>query len=285
MSLLEKMLKLLTTAYSKRDIYNVKKGLPLETEIGKLFSILCWGLDHIEDTSLCVRQWANIEYAKGAVLDRYGKNYGVERAGSDDMFYRLMIKVKMMAQLSGGDIDTVINAVSVLYDIAAEHMELEEVFPAKVRVFVENGLVTEEKREVAGLIGKMAKRIVAAGVGFDIIFRIPHSTNAKVYAMAISHRRAIHRVPVPFPEAKNPSQEIAVGAVAYCRSNHAVSLPYPDAQHPSFQISIGATAMHRSCRYISTQMPVPEPVYSNIYVSGLVFTRISRLSEGVIHDG
>ena len=40
---LSKMLYALTSAYSRKDYDNVQLGLPLETNIGKLFSILAWG--------------------------------------------------------------------------------------------------------------------------------------------------------------------------------------------------------------------------------------------------
>lgn len=100
---LSKMLYALTSAYSRKDYDNVQLGLPLETNIGKLFSILAWGLETVEEQAELVRLWDDLDYASGSVLDRYGANFGVKRVSSDDRFYRLAIKVKIMAQLSGGD--------------------------------------------------------------------------------------------------------------------------------------------------------------------------------------
>ena len=39
---LEKMLDMLTNAYNRRDLVNVQKGRPLETNIGKLFSLFAF---------------------------------------------------------------------------------------------------------------------------------------------------------------------------------------------------------------------------------------------------
>lgn len=40
-----------------------------------------------------------------------------------------MIKVKVTALLSGGDVDTIITATSVLFDIDPEQVEVVELFP------------------------------------------------------------------------------------------------------------------------------------------------------------
>ena len=103
---LSKMLYALTSAYSRKDYDNVQLGLPLETNIGKLFSILAWGLETVEEQAELVRLWDDLDYACGSVLDRYGANFGVKRVSSDDRFYRLAIRVKIMAQLSRGAVQT-----------------------------------------------------------------------------------------------------------------------------------------------------------------------------------
>ena len=73
---LNKMLYALTSAYSRKDYDNVQLGLPLETNIGKLFSILAWGLETVEEQAELVRLWDDLDYASGSVLDRYGANFG-----------------------------------------------------------------------------------------------------------------------------------------------------------------------------------------------------------------
>jgi len=191
-SYLRIMLDFLTGAYNRRDIQNTDKGRTPETNIGKLFSLAADSFDIIHSNAERVRAWDNIDNAKGAVLDRYGLNFGVARQGADDDFYRLLIKVKMLALLSGGDIDTVISAAASLFDVTPDMIELEELFPAKISVGVDEANLNMELYrtsfgitsfgfpsgyinsdlpnffDVIPLIMQMIKRIVAAGVGIII---------------------------------------------------------------------------------------------------------------------
>lgn len=169
MSIARTMLEMLTGAYARKDIRNMEKGLPLETNIGRLFYLFGWGIDIIRDHAERIRLWDNMDNAQGAVLDRYGKNFGVRRDGTDDGFYRLMIKVKLLAQLSGGDIDTVIQASAALFGVTPEDIRLEEVFPAKIWIRIDEDLIDAEHMALIDLIAKLNKRILAAGVGMKVI--------------------------------------------------------------------------------------------------------------------
>ena len=103
---LEKMLTLLTGAYNRRDIKNAENGRPMETNIGRLFALIAWGFEMAHTTAETVRLWDDLDNAEGAVLDRYGANFGVARGAASDPLYRILIRVKMLAQVSGGDDDT-----------------------------------------------------------------------------------------------------------------------------------------------------------------------------------
>ena len=168
---LSKMLYALTSAYSRKDYDNVQLGLPLETNIGKLFSILAWGLETVEEQAELVRLWDDLDYACGSVLDRYGANFGVKRVSSDDRFYRLAIKVKIMAQLSGGDTDTVIRAAAMLLDVEQSDVLLEDVFPAKIALYVDTSLLSPDREELIEPIAYAIKRILVAGVGMRLYLR------------------------------------------------------------------------------------------------------------------
>ena len=121
---LHTMLDMLTGAYNRDDVRNAYSSLPLETNIGRLFNTLAWGLELVHDQSDKILLWDDLDNAQGAVLDRYGENFGVARDGAPDAFYRLLIKVKMISLLSGGDIETVINAAATLFDIEPEQVDL-----------------------------------------------------------------------------------------------------------------------------------------------------------------
>lgn len=162
---LSEMLDALTSAYTREDRNASKLKRPVETNIGKLFSVLAWGLDSIQAQAEAVKLWDNIDLARGSVLDRYGANFGVERFGANDAFYRLLIKVKMLSQLSGGGIDTVANAAATLLEIPAEKLTLREDFPAKVCLDIKEVDLTPKTLENIVDIATMIKRILAAGVG------------------------------------------------------------------------------------------------------------------------
>lgn len=178
---LHTMLDMLTGAYNRDDVRNAYSSLPLETNIGRLFNTLAWGLELIHDQSDKILLWDDLDNAQGAVLDRYGENFGVARDGAPDAFYRLLIKVKMISLLSGGDIETVINAAATLFDIEPEQVDLDEVFPAKVWIYVDEADLEAEKIDTAELIAGVMKRIVAAGVGIRLFLRSRKSYTQTVY--------------------------------------------------------------------------------------------------------
>lgn len=168
---LKQMLEYLTGAYVRDDIRRAEHDLEPQTNIGRLFATFGWALEIVHDHTERIRLWDDIDNARGAVLDRHGQNFGVRRNGAADAFYRLLIKVKMIALLSGGDIDTVINAAASLFDVTPEKLLLEELFPAKVWIYVDEKELDAERLETAPLIAELMKRIVAAGVGMRVILR------------------------------------------------------------------------------------------------------------------
>ena len=169
--LLKIMLDALTSGYNREDARNAKHSLPMTTNIGRLFSTFAFGLDIIREQSDKIRLWDDIDNAEGAVLDRYAANFGVRRDGADDAFLRLLIKVKMISMLSGGDIYTVIRAASALFEIPTEAVDLREIFPAKVWIYIDEALLDAVRIRTAEAIALMMKRIVAAGIGMQLVFR------------------------------------------------------------------------------------------------------------------
>lgn len=169
---LAEMLEKLTSPYVMSDRYNAKNGLTPETNIGKLFSVLAYGLDTVQKQAETIKLWDNIDNANGSVLDRYGANFGVKRMGATDTFYRLAIKVKMLSQLSGGDINTVINAASALMDLPPDRIDLTEIFPAKIDIGVNERELSKEVFDAIEEITALLKRIVLAGVWFVTTLRV-----------------------------------------------------------------------------------------------------------------
>ena len=178
-----RMLEMLTGGYfaAREDVQNVRNGREPTSKIGKLFSLPAWGFKLVHDSAEKVRLWDNLDFAQGAALDRYGANFGISRDSLNDDYYRLLIKVKMIAQVSGGDIDTIINAAAELMGVDPEQVNPDEVFPAKVWIYVDEIALSEFHMEIIDIIAKMMKRIVAAGVGMRLFLRVYYEFESNVY--------------------------------------------------------------------------------------------------------
>lgn len=168
---LSMMLDALTSAYSRKDCCHNNPNQVIETNIGKLFAVLAWGLESVKEQAELIQLWDDIDNAKGAVLDRYGANFGVKRISPNDSFYRLAIKVKMMALLSGGDTDTVIQTVSALLDVDPQKIDFEDIYPAKIAVYVDDENIPKEYKNLVEPIAQTIKRILSAGVGIRLYLR------------------------------------------------------------------------------------------------------------------
>ena len=169
--LLLKMLSKLTGAYNKNP----------DSMIGRLFHIFAMALWGVQDTLQVISLWRDIDNAKGVTLDRTGRNFGVARSGASDPFYRLMIKTKVTALLSGGDVDTVISAASALFNLPPERVEVNELFPAKVQVVLNESDLDPEYSKNTQVTAPIITRIIAAGVGKEVLFRAWSGTDAHVY--------------------------------------------------------------------------------------------------------
>lgn len=165
------MLYALTSAYTRKDYDNQQQSFPVQTNIGKLFSIFAWGLDIVQENAELVKLCDDIDQARGAVLDRYGANWGVKRFNENDALYRLAIIVKIMSQLSGGDTDTIIRAAAELLGVENHDIDIKDVFPAKIALYVDWMLLTQERQELIEPIAWAIKRIVADGIGMRLYVR------------------------------------------------------------------------------------------------------------------
>lgn len=62
---LSQMLEYLTGAYARTDIRNSRHSLPVETNIGRLFGTLAWGLEIIHENADRLKLWDDIDNARG----------------------------------------------------------------------------------------------------------------------------------------------------------------------------------------------------------------------------
>lgn len=235
-----KMLELLTGAYNRQDIQNVKYGRRMETNIGRLFSLLAWGFEIIHENADLVRLWDDLENAEGAVLDRYGSNFGVSRGSASDALYRILIRVKMIAQLSGGDGDTVIMAAGELLGVEFSEILLEDVYPAKVALYVDQSLLLQERIDLIEQIAYAIKRILTGGVGLRLYLRTYRTYRID---LSIYHGFAIGAgyIILPVGHDRQSTMDVTVNYVGF-ESPTFASLPIGNdkAFRESVQVTHGA---------------------------------------------
>lgn len=99
-----KLAKRLTSNYKRDPTSN----------IGKLLSIIDNEIASIKETLEKIELYRRIDNATGITLDNIGKNVLQERGAMDDVTYRMYLKVKIRANLSGGQIETLNDILSFL---------------------------------------------------------------------------------------------------------------------------------------------------------------------------
>ncbi len=196
MSFARDMMEMLTSAYDRSDIPRFKRNEMPQTNVGKLFFLLGYGFDIIRENTERVRLWDDIDQAQGKSLDRYGGNYGVYRGEAPDELYRIMIKVKILSMLSAGQMDTIINAAAVLFGVDSQEVRAEEVFPAKIWLYIDLDKLEEDRLRLANTIAELMRRIKAAGVGMRIFLVDYYLGEETLYTGAVAS---------VFPQIKAPA--------------------------------------------------------------------------------
>lgn len=79
-----------------------------------LYYVLYGGYGELEKGFASINDSRNIDKAQGETLDKLGANVGQFRFGEDDDLYRLLIKTRIIANLSIGDIPTINKIMSIL---------------------------------------------------------------------------------------------------------------------------------------------------------------------------
>ena len=69
--------------------------------------------------------------------------------------------------------DTIITATSLLFHVNPTEITLEESFPARIRVIVDETEMAPEHMQLSSSAASVVKRIAAAGIGCEVIFYIP----------------------------------------------------------------------------------------------------------------
>lgn len=101
---------------TERMIFRLPDAYSKDTD-SKLFNLLFVPgreLDSIFDTAEKIQLWHDIDNARGKTLDLIGTNVQELRGGKDDIEYRKFLKLRIIINLSGGEIPTFNEVMPVL---------------------------------------------------------------------------------------------------------------------------------------------------------------------------
>lgn len=122
-----------------------------------LYYVLYGGYGELEKGFASINDSRNIDKAQGETLDKLGANVGQFRFGEDDDLYRLLIRTRIIANLSIGDIPTINKIMSIL---------VKDVFLGLKEVY----LIDEWDNEPAAISLALGKHI--KHIPYEIINRI-----------------------------------------------------------------------------------------------------------------
>jgi hypothetical protein len=159
------------------DAVNKKPGSNVE----KLMSLVAHHIQENEDTLTQIGEWRDIDTAQGAVLDRIGRNVQQERGQASDEVYRILIKSKIMRNLSDGSINTLIEFLSFILQIDKTQIQIREQWqeglPANIHVNVPSDAIMPTGLTLTQF-GRLVNLVVAIGVKANVLFEGTFSFSA-----------------------------------------------------------------------------------------------------------
>lgn len=105
MGMLDKLLGRLTDNYRKDPDSNVYK----------VMNVISGELQSLKDTLMVIETVRDVDIATGETLDSIGNNFGEIRGSKPEELYRQYIKTRMRANLSGGEMETLIGVLNVFF--------------------------------------------------------------------------------------------------------------------------------------------------------------------------
>ena len=151
--MLNKLLDRLTDNYNKSPDGN----------IGKWYQIITRELEEVERAFKDIKEYQDMDKAVDRTLDHIGKNVLEYRNTADDNLYRLLIKTKIIANLSKGDIETINEVASVL--LGDGFIGISETWNDSSYNNEPAGLVLKMKNKANTLPFSAIDRVIAGGVG------------------------------------------------------------------------------------------------------------------------
>lgn len=218
-----------------------------KTNTEKLYYVLYNDSKDLKQAFDSVRDSRNIDKAEGQTLDLIGANVGQFRIDEDDELYRLLIKTRIIANLSKGDIPTINQVSSVL--MKEMFLGLEEVWssgyfpePAAFSLKLDN--------EIKQIPYELIKRIKSAGVKVFFQFSYEHNLSFGMYGQQSRHSTML---PADFiTDYRNDMYFSYYPIITRLIKTKAINPPIEDIAGIN-ELNYGMHAI-RTIKYITTQI-------------------------------
>lgn len=140
-----------------------------------LYDIAYGNINGLKQAVDSVRESRDIDKAFGQTLDYIGANVGQYRTDEDDNLFRLLIKTRIIANLSRGDMPTINEVSKVLLGDA--FVGVEEAWNSKDFKYEPAAIIFHLKPDKFKLHEKPIARIVAGGVGVKWVMTFDDNRN------------------------------------------------------------------------------------------------------------
>ncbi len=136
----------------------------------KLHKVIYGEIEEVKKVFEDIKSSQDIDSAVGKTLDNIGKNVLEYRNTDDDEWYRQLIKTKIIANLSQGDIETINEVARVL--IGDSFQGIKETWNLERYNNEPAGLVLTMKNQAKILMTNAIDRAVAGGVGIKYVLEL-----------------------------------------------------------------------------------------------------------------
>lgn len=144
-----------------------------ESNVYKLMSIAAGVIQENEDDLNKIGAWRDVDQAEGKALDLLGQNVRQNRGQAGDEVYRVMIKSKVMRNLSNGSINTLIEFLSFILQIDKSKIKINELWSVgapgdlKIDLPMDSINATGLSRKQ---FGTLINLVTVAGVNAEVLF-------------------------------------------------------------------------------------------------------------------
>lgn len=158
MSYIDEMLAKLTSNYNNDPNGN----------IGKLFTLPADQMEELKSVFTDILNSRDIDQITGAGLDRIGVNLRQSRGNLNDDLYRVLLKTKTVANLSKGDINTILQVMAIIFTTDITNVGLTPQYPAALFGTVMMDSINPSLLTSFESVVNFLREVTASGVDLNI---------------------------------------------------------------------------------------------------------------------